>query len=88
MRVSSTDDYEHEYLDLDELLGFYLEQYRAVRHQLLMMYEKLFFRLKNDSNLVTYDRVYHLSQEYCSAHKQSVEFMEFPSRIAFLKLIL
>lgn len=61
MRVSSTDDYEQEYIDLDKLLGFYLEQYRSVRHQILMMYEKLFFRLKNDRNLVTYDRIYHLS---------------------------
>jgi hypothetical protein len=61
MRVSSTDDYEQEYIDLDRLLGFYLEQYRSVRHQILMMYEKLFFRLKNDRNLVTYDRIYHLS---------------------------
>lgn len=61
MRVSSTDDYEQEYIDLDKLLGFYLEQYRSVRHQILMMYEKLFFRLKNDRNLVAYDRIYHLS---------------------------
>jgi|LauGreDrversion4_2_1035121.scaffolds.fasta_scaffold115095_2 hypothetical protein len=61
MRSNSTDDYEQEYIDLDRLLGFYLEQYRSVRHQILMMYEKLFFRLKNDRNLVTYDRIYHLS---------------------------
>ena len=61
MRSNSTDDYEQEFIDLDNLLGFYLEQYRSVRHQILMMYEKLFFRLKNDSNLVTYDRIYHLS---------------------------
>jgi hypothetical protein len=61
MRSNSTDDYEQEYIDLDKLLGFYLEQYRSVRHQILMMYEKLFFRLKNDRNLVTYDRIYHLS---------------------------
>ncbi len=61
MRSNSTDDYEQEFIDLDKLLGFYLEQYRSVRHQILMMYEKLFFRLKNDRNLVTYDRIYHLS---------------------------
>ena len=61
MRSNSTDDYEQEFIDLDNLLGFYLEQYRSVRHQILMMYEKLFFRLKNDRNLVTYDRIYHLS---------------------------
>lgn len=86
-RAAKTKNFETEYIDLDKLFNLYLEQFKAARLALSMKYEKMFYRLRNELDSLTLEKIHDYAKNYRYIPKVQVELMIYPSRIAMIRTI-
>jgi hypothetical protein len=88
-RALPTDNFETDFIDIDKLFDLYIEQFKALRLQLQMKYQKIYYRILGESKTEgpTCQKIHDYSKDLRYKPKLPVEMLEYPGRISILRTI-